>query len=124
MKQILAVLAVVCGALLASSGARVEASTPQSAAFTVKCGQYNYCTFTSKAGNSGTWEFSDWKFLGGQPVAGVSYERPLSTHDPINGTTPYTTTVVFTVGSSADTGYVRCSMPWNVKGMCRQVQKP
>lgn len=116
---LVAVLAV--GGFDATRGHATQGNN--AAAFDVRCGQYNYCTFTSRSGQNGTWEFSDWKFWGGVPVSGVSYTRPLSTHSPENGTTPYTTVIVHRVGAAVDTGFVRCDAVWDVRGMCRKVNR-
>ena len=84
---------------------------PSSAAFTVKCGQYNYCTFTNTSGTSGTWVFKD--ITESYPLTGVSVMHAMSTHDPVTFATPYTTRVIHTAGAAVDTGYVRCTAQWD-----------
>jgi hypothetical protein len=107
------------GLALAANHAGVE----DDASFSIKCGQYNYCTFTGK--QNGTWRFSDWAAWGDAAVgSGISFSRPMSTHDPVTFETPYTTQVIHVVGVAADTGYVRCDGNWSPHGsMCRKVNR-
>jgi hypothetical protein len=103
------------------SAAKVVGDGP--AAFTITCTYYNYCTFTGT--QSGTWQFSDWAAWGAAAiVTAVSYERPMSTHNPVTFATPYTTTITHTVGTDVDVGYVRCGGDWTWRSMCREVPRP
>jgi hypothetical protein len=95
------------------------------AAFDIKCGQYNYCTFRNVSGQVGTWQFSDWAAWGDAAIgSAVSFSRGMSTHDPVTFETPYTTTITHTVGSAVAVGFVRCDGNWSPHGsMCRKVNK-
>ena len=126
-----AVFAIACGTdptrpvPLGAPTAAVVGDGP--AAFAITCGQYNYCTFSSATGQLGTWQFSDWAAWGAAAIgSAITYQRPMSTHDPVTLATPYTTTITHTVGSDVEVGFVQCDGDWNPrrKSMCKQVRKP
>jgi hypothetical protein len=124
MKTARVVLMAIVG--VAVTAAASEARRADDASFSIKCGQYNYCTFTANSGQTGTWEFSDWAAWGDAAITpAVSYSRGMSTHDPVTFETPYTTTITHTVGTAVEVSYVRCGGDWNPRGsMCRERRNP
>lgn len=119
MRKLIAVLVAVTSLSIVS-----VAQGGKKAAIDVNCGQYNVCTFTA-SGGSAQWEFSDWKIQFGSAaiITQNPYQRGMSTHSPVDGSTPYTTTVVNLLTN--DTVYVQCKGDWSPHGsMCKKVNKP